>query len=173
MPCLTPEQIDSFARGTLDDALTAEVEAHLQPCAACRRKVEQAREDEQLLGKLKDLPENAPAPSMENASPLDPTVPASRPGVARPPHFSAPPPDSFAGYQIIREVHRGGQGVVYQAVQKSTKRKVAIKVMKEGPFASRGDKARFERRSKSSANSTTPTSSPSTTAARRRAASTS
>lgn len=23
---------------------------------------------------------------------------------------SLPPPDSFAGYQIIREIHRGGQG---------------------------------------------------------------
>src|SRR4051812_36517645 len=41
--------------------------------------------------------------------------------------FSAPPPGSFAGYQILREIHRGGQGVVYQAVQKSTNRKVAIK----------------------------------------------
>ena len=59
--------------------------------------------------------------------------------------FTAPPPESFAGYQILKELHRGGQGVVYQALQKSTKRKVAIKVMKEGPFASSGDRARFER----------------------------
>ncbi len=56
-----------------------------------------------------------------------------------------PPPDSFTGYQLIREIHRGGQGVVYQAIQESTKRKVAIKVMKEGPFASTADRARFER----------------------------
>jgi formylglycine-generating enzyme required for sulfatase activity/tRNA A-37 threonylcarbamoyl transferase component Bud32 len=54
-------------------------------------------------------------------------------------------PDSFPGYTILKEVHRGGQGVVYQAVQESTRRKVAIKVMREGPFASRADKARFER----------------------------
>ena len=55
------------------------------------------------------------------------------------------PEDSFAGYQLLREIHRGGQGVVYQALQKSTNRKVAIKVMKEGPFAGAADKARFER----------------------------
>jgi eukaryotic-like serine/threonine-protein kinase len=60
-------------------------------------------------------------------------------------HFDTAPPDSFPGYQIVREIHRGGQGVVYQAVQKHTHRKVAIKVMKEGPFASKRDKARFER----------------------------
>src|ERR1051326_4493648 len=61
------------------------------------------------------------------------------------PSFSAPPPDSFAGYQILREIHRGGQGVVYQAIQKSTNQKVAIKVMREGPFAGGSDKARFDR----------------------------
>ncbi|MFH0981760.1 MAG: protein kinase [Planctomycetota bacterium] len=54
-------------------------------------------------------------------------------------------PDSFAGYTILREIHRGGQGVVYQALQQGTKRKVAIKAMREGPFAGRHDKARFER----------------------------
>lgn len=56
-----------------------------------------------------------------------------------------PPPDSFAGYQIVREIHRGGQGVVYQAIQESTKRTVALKVLKEGAFASPGEQARFER----------------------------
>ena len=52
--------------------------------------------------------------------------------------------DSIPGYEIVRELHRGGQGVVYQALQKSTKRKVAVKVMREGPFAGAADRARFE-----------------------------
>lgn len=46
---------------------------------------------------------------------------------------------------MIKEIHRGGQGVVYQAIQKATKRKVAVKVMREGPFAGPRDRARFER----------------------------
>lgn len=58
---------------------------------------------------------------------------------------SVPPPDSFPGYEMVRRVHRGGQGIVYQAVQKWAKRKVAIKVMREGPFAGPHDRARFER----------------------------
>src|SRR5262245_34368040 len=50
--------------------------------------------------------------------------------------FVLPPPDTFPGYELLRELHRGGQGVVYQAIQKATRRKIAIKVMREGPFAS-------------------------------------
>jgi tetratricopeptide (TPR) repeat protein len=53
--------------------------------------------------------------------------------------------DSFAGYEILGEIHRGGQGVVYQAFQKATKRNVAVKVLREGPFAGPADKARFDR----------------------------
>jgi tetratricopeptide (TPR) repeat protein/predicted Ser/Thr protein kinase len=53
--------------------------------------------------------------------------------------------DSLPGYEIVRELHRGGQGVVYQAIQKGTKRKVAVKVIREGPFADSRDRARFER----------------------------
>ena len=59
--------------------------------------------------------------------------------------FAEPLPDWFPGYDVVRELHRGGQGVVYQAIQKSTKRKVAIKVMREGPFAGPRDRSRFER----------------------------
>jgi eukaryotic-like serine/threonine-protein kinase len=55
------------------------------------------------------------------------------------------PPDLFPGYQLLRELRRGGQGVVYQALHKGTKRKVAIKVLREGPFASTKERARFER----------------------------
>ena len=49
------------------------------------------------------------------------------------------------GYEIIRELHRGGQGVVFLATQRSTKREVAIKVMRQGAFATTADKARFAR----------------------------
>ena len=55
-----------------------------------------------------------------------------------------PLPDAIAGYDIEKVIHRGGQGIVYRAVQKSTRRKVAIKVMREGPFAGEADKARFD-----------------------------
>lgn len=51
----------------------------------------------------------------------------------------------IAGYQVQREIRRGGQAVVYEAVHARTGQRVAIKIMLEGPFASARDKARFER----------------------------
>ena len=48
-------------------------------------------------------------------------------------------------YRLKRALGQGGQGVVYLAYQKSTKRKVAIKVLLQGPYASTSAKRRFER----------------------------
>jgi tetratricopeptide (TPR) repeat protein len=49
------------------------------------------------------------------------------------------------GYSILERIHDGGQGIIYRAVQKSTGRPVAIKVLREGPFANPRDRARFDR----------------------------
>ncbi len=56
---------------------------------------------------------------------------------------SAPP--RIPGYDEWSEIGRGGQGVVYAAVQKSTSREVAIKVLHEGPVATGRRRIRFER----------------------------
>lgn len=51
----------------------------------------------------------------------------------------------IAGYDDLREISRGGQGVVYAATQRSTRRKVAIKVLLDGAFSSNAARRRFER----------------------------
>ncbi|MCC6321781.1 MAG: serine/threonine protein kinase [Phycisphaerales bacterium] len=61
------------------------------------------------------------------------------------PAAPTPSPGALPGYRIVREVHRGGQGVVYQAVQLTTGRHVAIKMLRAGPFAGGAELARFER----------------------------
>lgn len=59
--------------------------------------------------------------------------------------FGQPTQRQVEGYQILNEIHRGGQGVVYRAMQTSTQRIVALKIMLEGPGSSTQAKARFER----------------------------
>ena len=61
------------------------------------------------------------------------------------PAASSTPRVSIEGYEIIRELHRGGQGVVYEALQRSTKRKVAVKLLVGGAHAPVTAKKRFER----------------------------
>ncbi|HRW54308.1 MAG TPA: protein kinase [Phycisphaerae bacterium] len=49
------------------------------------------------------------------------------------------------GYEIIREARRGGQGVIFQAIQRSTNRKVAIKVLLDGALSDEKALERFQR----------------------------
>ena len=56
-----------------------------------------------------------------------------------------PPLQGIEGYRILSEIHRGGQGVIYKAVQDHTKRTVAVKVMIGGSLASSRQRLRFER----------------------------
>ncbi|MBN2445622.1 MAG: protein kinase [Phycisphaerae bacterium] len=58
-------------------------------------------------------------------------------------HLMAVP--DIPGYEFTSLVGAGGQGLVYEAVQKSTKRKVAVKVLLEGRAASESARKRFER----------------------------
>jgi tetratricopeptide (TPR) repeat protein len=56
-----------------------------------------------------------------------------------------PPRQSIEGYRLISEIFRGGQGIVYKALQENTKRTVAVKVMLGGGLASARQRGRFER----------------------------
>ena len=51
----------------------------------------------------------------------------------------------IAGYEVLRELHRGGQGVVFEARQDGTNRSVAIKMLLQGRFATSSQRLRFDR----------------------------
>ncbi len=52
---------------------------------------------------------------------------------------------TIPNYSIQEEIQRGGQGVVFKAVQESTKRTVALKLILNGSFATERQRFRFER----------------------------
>lgn len=116
--CLAPETLEGIALGRQ----SAEFDTHLSICVQCRRAVERIRANNRFLSQFA----------------IDGALPAAPPPTAQ---FEV----QIQGYEIRREIHRGGQGIVYQARQLATRRDVAIKVMKQGPFATLADRGRFER----------------------------
>src|SRR5438105_3886117 len=60
-------------------------------------------------------------------------------------------PDRLGNYRILREVGRGGMGVVYEAVQVSLNRRVALKVLPAGASNDPLGLARFHREARSAA----------------------
>lgn len=57
-------------------------------------------------------------------------------------------PVNFGGYKIVKEIGRGGMGVVYLAEQESLGRRVALKVLQAEQLISPSARERFEREAK-------------------------
>ena len=142
MACLSREQLEVLARGAADCAEVQQLLRHLDECPACRRAVKALRSTA-----VAELDPDSPTILVgtgaqgEDGSDLDALAARTNSVI----DCSSLLATVFPGYEIVRELHSGAQGIVYQAIQKSTKRQVAIKVVREGPFASRTEKLRFER----------------------------
>lgn len=88
---------------------------HVDQCATCQQALAAIRADDGFLQELR--------------------------GAVRPQtHFP-----QVAGYDIRKEISSGGQGVVYRALERSTQREVALKVLRTPSPASASQRRRFER----------------------------
>ncbi|MEQ8764278.1 MAG: serine/threonine-protein kinase [Planctomycetota bacterium] len=65
-----------------------------------------------------------------------------------------PPPDApsrVGGYRILRQIGRGGMGVVYEAEQESLGRRVALKVLSKGKLGGGSSARRFQQEARAAA----------------------
>jgi serine/threonine protein kinase len=68
-----------------------------------------------------------------------------------PPAEDARPPEQLGDYQILREIGRGGMGVVYEAQHEALGRRVAVKVLPTHLFQNEKLRFRFRRESQAAA----------------------
>jgi WD40 repeat protein/tRNA A-37 threonylcarbamoyl transferase component Bud32 len=88
------------------------------------------------------------APSREEASRRTDTAAGQLSTVTLPPGASLP---TFAGYEILGELGRGGMGVVYKARQVGTQRLIALKVIRKERLTHPEAVRRFRRESQAAA----------------------
>ncbi len=140
----TDQTLSSYGMGKLDDASAESVNQHLESCPDCRRRVAELSSDS-FLGRLRGAQgrPDSPAPvvsSMAGLSMLD-----AGPRSLVPPAACTLPPGlaDHPDYEVLRELGRGGMGVVYLAENKIMGRKEVLKVVSSHLINRRGVLDRF------------------------------
>lgn len=150
--CLTQELVDRYQSG---DCLAKEkhaIETHLAECESCRQQIESSVSNNGDLDRPEpvDVYKAATGASIEKTAVLQddlPTraIPHETMSPSEEPEFAASLKSMIEGYEIVEEMPRGGQAVVYKAVHTATKTNVAIKVLLPTLMASARARYYFER----------------------------
>ena len=146
------QTLQSYGLGKLDDLQAEAVGKHLEECDACRGRVAEVTSDT-FLGRLRDAqarPESIPpvGSSLAGLSKLggESRTPAPPPASTLPPGLAEHP-----DYQVLRELGRGGMGVVYLAENRMMGRKEVLKVVSSHLLNRQGVLERFLREIRSAA----------------------
>ena len=142
-----------FAAGAVGGHDLDRVAEHLEQCETCRAQVDDILSGDRLLDRMRlatTLAEDSGehrAERRRQASALRRQI--DRNTVAAPVRLPEPEgpaaPREIANYEILREIGRGGMGVVYHARDRRLQRLVALKMILAGGFASEVQRQRFQR----------------------------
>jgi hypothetical protein len=124
----TRQVLSSFGLGKLSEALAGIVQEHLERCPDCRRRVAEMSADS-FLARVRDA--QARDTSTDGRSEFDWSKSLEGTSTAKPVAASTLPPGlaEHPDYEIMRELGRGGMGVVYLAHNKLMGRDEVLKVM--------------------------------------------
>ncbi|MFO0910501.1 MAG: family 16 glycoside hydrolase [Isosphaeraceae bacterium] len=124
-PHPTDLTLEAFGLGKLAEDEAEGVSAHLEECPACRERVTSLSSDT-FLARVRDAQRTADQPSTPR-----PPAPGRAAPKANPAAVGAIPPElaNHPDYNILRELGRGGMGVVYLAHNELMGRDEVLKVM--------------------------------------------
>jgi eukaryotic-like serine/threonine-protein kinase len=164
--CVSEPDLRAFLLGELPERLAGPLAAHLEGCPACEQA---ARRLDGLTDPLLDSLRQAlrPTPGGQAATQLEaggPPVggpgphgatpaltPRPQPAPSAPPGYPGQPPGLFGRFQIVRELGRGGFGVVFLAQDPALGREVALKVPRPEAVADPSLRERFLREARAAA----------------------
>ena len=125
----TDEILQSYGFGKLGDALSESVDKHLEGCHSCKRRVAELSSDD-FLGRLRAAEVKMPSLTF-GWSPSTASFNEQTPWPNTEPAAGALPPElvDHPDYEIIRELGRGGMGVLYLAQNRLMGRQEVLKVV--------------------------------------------
>jgi regulation of enolase protein 1 (concanavalin A-like superfamily)/predicted Ser/Thr protein kinase len=137
------DTLRAFGSGKLDDRAAQAVIEHLAGCATCARSVA-AQSGDDFLGRLREAQRSGTTPvpvKRKDPHAREPTSSPPAPAVGNlPPGLAA-----NAQYEVVRELGRGGMGVVYLARNRLLERLEVLKVVNPDLLTRAGGKERFLR----------------------------
>ncbi len=129
--CPDIEEFEELVAGVLGGSKATALLEHVESCPECAAQYEECKSNQAYGVELRRIRGSGQAPAATASTQAQLTARKFGPDIP--------------GYRLTREIHRGGQGIVFEALQQSTHRTVAIKLLLEGRYASRSHLKRFER----------------------------